>query len=181
MYNFSDNSKIEKHINYYGESLLGIILILNILPHYFLDTQSNMSYAIYKLSFYYVSLPISIIIFYISIFHIPAWKRRNGNIKTIFYAFCFVILAILTIYSHTLSFNVLIGKQKSKIINGKITYLSISYSKHGKSYYLKVKEKKTNKIYSLNISGNEYYKLKINTQYSKEWKIGSLGLLYKTN
>lgn len=160
--------------------VIGIVLaaIPSVLAMISYDTEmSAPEYFVLK----YFGLPIAICLFWIYVVKLKQPLSSLFNMGAFFFAIAAYLFSYLIVSGYVLLINDVLAGNDQVIVQGKITdkYKNKNPSSNHYSYYLTVFDENTNKEIKFVISSTEYDTLSKGSQYSRQWKKGFFGLLYK--
>jgi len=158
----------------YGGILFVIIAVLGLFAPSFYDIDAT---APMVLAAKYLGVPITAICFYAFLFKIPSPKSLGGWIIGCVLTLVFSVLLIVVSSGYLVFANALGPWQSETLVEGRVVRLRVAGTKV-RRYELSIVDAAERRT-TLDIGWAEYHRLSVGETYSKRWKIGSLGILYK--
>ena len=168
---------LEFYLKKYGDWLFIIFAVVAIVPNYLYDTVLN---APYIWAFKYLSIPITVITFYIYFNKLPKFRREAGKFKGVAWTSLVAALLILMSGGYVLAFNAQIGSQEAVQLSGKVVELDTYKStKGGMSYYVYVSFPNSEEPTKFDVSKSHFNTFEVGAEFQEVWFLGSLDILYR--
>jgi len=168
---------MERFLGKIGEPLFFLVMAGAMVPIFLFETEVNEPF---KLAFTYLSLPILIVSFALSKLLLPVWHDKVGPLKANGFTLLVALLLILFSGCYVIAANALVGKQTPIKLEGKITNKTETKgSRRGGGFQLTIHDFKSINEITVVTTEKEYNNTNIGDSYSKNWVVGSLGLIYK--
>jgi Ca2+/Na+ antiporter len=168
---------MESFVTKYGSWIFILYIIVGVIPIVKYDTIFNEPFFF---AFNYLSIPVFLIAFFFYFKSFPKYRKLAGDVKGGLWLLMLCGLFILMSAGYVMYVNTLIGYQQDTKVEGKIVKLNIDTGgKGGPSYFVHIDNVPTGKELKIKVSKQYFSKLEKGQYYSKVWKKGSLGILYK--
>ncbi len=159
----------------YGERVFTVFLILTVIPALYFETESNRPYIT---TFKYVSVPVLIASFYIYMYKIPNIKKDSGKVKGPLFTALYALMISILSGGLVVGVNGL-GPSEEYRLEGYVSELKYLNSKSGPRYMVKIEKKGSTESINFDVSKQEYGMYRVGSFYSRIWRVGMLGFLYK--
>lgn len=161
-------------------TIIGLVLVAipSILAIISYDTEMEAP-AYFTGKFF--SLPIVICLLWVYLKKLKQPVSSLFNMGAFFFSIAAYLFTFLFVYGYVLLINDIFASNDQVIVQGKITdlYSNKTPSSNHTSYFLTVFDKNTNEEIKFNITASEFKTLTKGSMYTREWKKGFFGLLYR--
>jgi hypothetical protein len=175
---------MEDFLKKYSILIVIVCCVGSLIPRFLFSIESNIHLVF---TFTYLSLPITLICFYLYFYKLPTFRKKMGKLKGIISIIFISFILSLMSANYIYLVNAYIGNQKEFLIEGEVVKLDSGTLRLGafsallyfSKYHVYVKDLKSNKVRKLEVSKEHFMSLNKNQLYSETWKKGSLDLVYK--
>ena len=161
-------------------TIVGLVLVAipSILAMISYDTEMEAPF-VFTMKFF--SLPIVVCLLWIYLSKLKQPLSSLFNMGAFFFSIAAFLFSFLFVYGYVLLINDIFASDDQVIVQGTITdlYKNKEPTTHTMSYNITVFDKNTNEEIKFTISASEFKTLTKGSMYTREWKRGFFGLLYR--